>query len=156
MKVTLNEHEKAIAIHTTKMRRKEDRAKGRKDVIKPEDSYDCDERGSLGEMAFAKHFNKYPDFTMVPGDYDFIVDGYRVDVKTSKGHNNHLELKKTARKGRCDRFVLITGVFPEYHFRGWIADRDYWTVCFKKPYDNGDWSWWVKQADLNPMETFLR
>jgi hypothetical protein len=156
MKVTLNAHEYAIAEHTTKMRRDEDRDKGRKDGIPESDSYDCDLRGSLGEMAFAKGFNKYPDFTMEPGDYDFIVDGYTVDVKTSKGHNNHLELKSTARKGRCEKFVLITGEYPTYFFRGWIWEKDYWTVCFKKPYEDGAWSWWVAQANLNPMKTLER
>lgn len=48
-------------------------------------NYESDFHGLLGEIAYAKHFNLYPDLSIGKriNTYDFMHDGKRIDIKTN-------------------------------------------------------------------------
>lgn len=50
------------------------------------DPFEIDEEGFIGEYAFCKHFNVFPDITAKPrsGSVDCIYRGKKFDVKTTK------------------------------------------------------------------------
>lgn len=56
---------------------------------------DVDENGFIGEFAFCKHHNIFPDITAIPrkGSPDCILNGIRVDVKATKYKNGRLQVK---------------------------------------------------------------
>ena len=96
--------------------------------ISESDQATVDLEGVCGELAFCKLFNAYPDLdTDRPPPhplFDCMVDGLRIDVKTTRWETGKLIVD--ARKGRktrgVDYYALMTGQFPgPYTFRGFIA-----------------------------------
>ena len=68
--------------------------------IGPQSGVQADIDGALGELAFAKWKNVWPDLSLSvrSGSYDCVVTGTRVDVKTTRYLNGRLTatLKQTA------------------------------------------------------------
>ena len=81
--------------------------------------YETEVEGVGGELAFAKMCNLYPDFSVVPGKYDFIAHGMTVDVKTTKHKNGRLLVSSTKKISDCDSYVLVVGSMPRYEMIGW-------------------------------------
>ena len=81
--------------------------------------YETEVEGVGGELAFAKMCNLYPDFSVVPGKYDFIAHGMTVDVKTTKHKNGRLLVSSTKKISDCDSYVLVVGSMPRYEIIGW-------------------------------------
>tara|TARA_B100000287_G_scaffold434334_1_gene498493 strand:+ start:900 stop:1382 length:483 start_codon:yes stop_codon:yes gene_type:complete len=81
--------------------------------------YETEVEGVGGELAFAKMCNLYPDFSVVPGKYDFVAHGMTVDVKTTKHKNGRLLVSSTKKISDCDSYVLVVGSMPRYEIIGW-------------------------------------
>ena len=80
--------------------------------------------GFGAELAFCRMFNKYPDLTCYAraGGCDLTLDdGTTVDVKHNPREDGDLLIAwwKKEEGRRCDIYVLMTGDFPTYTYRGW-------------------------------------
>jgi len=85
--------------------------------------------GVGGELAFCRLFGVYPEQVFYlgptgddPGDAE--IDGFRIDVKTSKRHDADLIAAQHKAVGRIPIHALMTGSFPEYVFRGFAWSGD--------------------------------
>ena len=52
---------------------------------------------------------------------DAVVDGKRIDVKTSTYDTARLLVQPWKKPCRVDAFALMTGIFPSYTYRGMMA-----------------------------------
>ena len=122
--ISLNEVEQRLVKTTAKQRYDNCRAAGKpKCFIGYTDGYHCDIIGMGGELAFCKLFNVYPDLSTETPEFDTgdcVLDGLRIDVKTTDRPEGHLLATKWKKVSSCDAYALMTGVFPNYHFRGFM------------------------------------
>ena len=88
--------------------------------IGPQDGVQADKDAVLGELAFARWKNVYPDLSLAArsGSYDLIVNGYKFDVKTTRYVDGRL-LATTKKNPDVDIFALAIlledrVVFPGY------------------------------------------
>ena len=84
------------------------RSSGVKDVkMGNQDGAEADVLGFMGEYAFAKHFNVFPDLGLVPrsGSADGILKGYKYDIKTTTYKNGRL-LSTIKDNDDVDMYVL--------------------------------------------------
>jgi hypothetical protein len=84
------------------------RSSGVKDVkMGDQDGAEADVLGFMGEYAFAKHFNVFPDLGLVPrsGSADGILKGYKYDIKTTTYKNGRL-LSTIKDNDDVDMYVL--------------------------------------------------
>ena len=95
--------------------------------ISSADAATVDLEGVCGELAFCKLFNVYPDLDTDREPphplFDCVVDGLRIDVKTTKWETGKLivDARKGSKTNGVDYYALMTGVFPgPYTFRGFI------------------------------------
>ncbi len=73
------------------------------------------------ELAFAKLFNVYMDFTRRFRWYDVLLPGGKtVDIKHTDQDSGRLLVRADERKKVPDLFVLMVGEFPTFEFRGAI------------------------------------
>jgi hypothetical protein len=73
------------------------------------------------ELAFAKIFNVYMDFTRRYRYYDVILpNGGKVDIKHTDQDRGHLIAGIEAHKSIADWYALMVGEFPTFEFRGAI------------------------------------
>lgn len=90
---------------------------------------EIDFRGFVSELAFAKLFNLYPDFTIHPrssstdlGDVK-LPNGKTVDVKTTDRPDGRL-LAPTWKNANVDYYALIIGYYPEFEFKGFMIKEE--------------------------------
>lgn len=81
---------------------------------------DPDINGMAGEIAVAKYFNRYPDFSVGPHrrGYDLVVAGRKVDVKTTTYQRGFLQVKAHKKIEDADIYVLVYANIPEYVIMG--------------------------------------
>jgi len=121
MKIFLGPGELAVASTITALRQGVNREVGianRK--AGPQDPITTELIGILGELAVAKALNVYPDLTthLRSGGADAIVQGYAVDVKSTR--NPHGDLYVDARPGkRPDLYVLVHVEYLTCTILGW-------------------------------------
>ena len=126
MKITLSESEIRIATWLAKMRTDSNReAKVYDHKIGPQDGEYTDLEGMLGEMAFCKLFNVYPDLSIKPQghSYDCNIGGLRIDVKTTRHHNGKLLASTTKSVHDCDYYVLMVGAGGTYELIGYANSK---------------------------------
>ena len=116
----LNKNERMIAVLVGKERYASNRKKG---IVNQKAgtlaAYETEVEGVGGEPVFAKACNLYPDFATIPGKYDFLAHGMKVDVKTTRHKNGRLLVSSTKKISECDAYVLIVGSMPRYEIIGW-------------------------------------
>ena len=116
----LNKNERMIAVLVGKERYASNRKKG---IVNQKagtmSAYETEVEGVGGELVFAKACNLYPDFATIPGKYDFLAHGMKVDVKTTRHKNGRLLVSSTKKISECDAYVLIVGSMPRYEIIGW-------------------------------------
>jgi len=78
--------------------------------------------GFGAELAFCKHFNIYPDFSIHnrAGEHDYDYGGARIDVKFSP--TPFLIVPPHKKKGSADVYTLIGGQYPHYEMIGWCYE----------------------------------
>ena len=92
-------------------------------------------------------------------DYDINVSNGKRGADVGQG----LEVRWTSYVGgnlivypndrETDIAVLVVGKSPVYHIAGWLPVSFARRKRFKNPRQD---SWWVDQANLNPIETLVR
>jgi hypothetical protein len=121
--LTLTASEVQVARFLASLRHQNDRQAGVVNQrIGPQSDEFTDLNGLGGELAFCKLVNVWPDLTTEPrrGGYDCIVNGWRVDVKTTEYRGGKLVASLSKRVEDVDVFALVTGAFPgAYRIAGW-------------------------------------
>jgi hypothetical protein len=122
--VTLNPQEQAVCLALAKSRYANNRKAGTRNAKRgPHSNKQIDLEGISAEFAFAKLFNIFPDFSIVPRTADSdsgdckLQYGRAVDVKATQYRTGKL-ISVPWKKPTVDLFALMTGVFPTYTFRG--------------------------------------
>lgn len=123
MKITLTPAEQTVAKSLAVMRQQIARAVARVDQqIGEQDGWETDEQGIGGEFAVARAFNVYPCLELNPDSgFDLLINGKKVDVKTTKYPNGRLLAKLNQRDDEVEVFLLVTGKFPEFTIVGYAA-----------------------------------
>jgi len=128
MEYTLTDSEQLIARFVAKQRSGNNRNAGTVNMRKSEMSdFEIDLQGFGGELAFCRLANVFPDLTVHnrsaskgEDQGDCILNGQRIDVKTSK--KAEAALWVPVRKiGTADAYALMTGTFPTFKLVG-MAD----------------------------------
>ena len=128
MEYTLTDSEQLIARFVAKQRSGNNRNAGTVNMRKSEMSdFEIDLQGFGGELAFCRLANVFPDLTVHnrsaskgEDQGDCILNGQRIDVKTSK--KAEAALWVPVRKiGTADAYALMVGVFPTFRLVG-MAD----------------------------------
>jgi len=103
------------------------------------------------EIAVAKYFD-LTDFAPTHGTFKRQADvGSRIEIKHTRWRDGHLILHKSDRIE--DIAILVTDRSPKYLLVGWIPIA---VARTDRTYRKSERNWWVNQADLRPMEDFLR
>ena len=86
---------------------------------------DADVLGFMGEYAFAKHFNVFPDCGLCPrsGSADGILQGYRYDIKATTYPNGRLLCTKKDNPD-VDMYVLVIVQEPLVKIIGYAFKAD--------------------------------
>jgi len=95
--------------------------------MSPRGDYEVNLDGMGGEYAFAKIKNLCPDFGIGPrsGGHDFLDrKGNTVDVKTNPREDGDLLVRASKKDRPSDWYVLMTGEFPRYSYRGYVHGRE--------------------------------
>ncbi len=84
-----------------------------------------DEDGMIGEYAFCKKMNIFPDLIPGPrsGSYDCVFMGKRVDVKSTRRENGRL-LSTTKNNDDVDVYVLAIILGNKVRFPGFALKKD--------------------------------
>jgi hypothetical protein len=93
--ITLSVGEWSVAAHLSAMRQGINREAGRiNQKAGPQDPMTTEMVGALGEIAFARWANVFPDLSvhLRSGSADAVWRGWKVDVKTSRNPNSALWL----------------------------------------------------------------
>lgn len=126
VKITLNNIEQRVSKAIAKARYKNARDKNVTDKkIGDQSNWETDLEGIGSEIAAAKAFNVYPDLEVghIP-TADLVIDGYTIDIKSTKYATGHLLATKTKLDRQCDVYVLVVGTFPNYELKGWCSKSD--------------------------------
>ena len=106
------------------------------------------------EMAVAKYFGVadfVPTVNTFKNEPDVYWNGVAIEVKQTPHKRGHLIISEDDRD--TDIAVLVVGKSPVYHIAGWLPVAFARRKRFKNPRQD---SWWVDQANLNPIETLVR
>jgi len=121
--VTLDQGQQAVARLLAQLRHQNNRANGvpdRKVGQQPPDYTDLN--GIGGELAFCILANVCPDMSISPrsGSYDCLLNGYRVDVKTTRYVRTPMLCVYIGKRlSDADIYVLMVGEMPVYRCAGW-------------------------------------
>ena len=103
------------------------------------------------EIAVAKYFN-LTDFKPTHASFKTEADvGKSIEVKHTRWKDGHLVVHKSDRIE--DIAILVTNRSPNYYLAGWIPVRN---ARVDRNYRASENNYWINQADLRPMEDFLR
>lgn len=116
---------------------------------------EIDMRGVCGELAVCKKYNAYPDFVIGPhySGFDLVVNGTKIDVKTTKYAQPYLQSKVKKKAIDCDVFVLVHDQQPNYTLIGWMLSDN--LLQDENIRDTGFGNHYTMTAEeLWPMRTF--
>lgn len=106
---------------------------------------------SLGaEMIVARYFGLDYDINVSNGKRGADV-GQGLEVRWTSYVGGNLIVYPNDREN--DIAVLVVGKSPVYHIAGWLPVAFARRKRFKNPRQD---SWWVDQANLNPIDTLIR
>ena len=106
---------------------------------------------SLGaEMIVARYFGLDYDINVSNGKRGADV-GQGLEVRWTSYVGGNLIVYPNDRE--TDIAVLVVGKSPVYHIAGWLPVSFARRKRFKNPRQD---SWWVDQANLNPIDTLIR
>lgn len=92
-------------------------------IIGPQSVNFSNINGLSAEIAFGKLANCYPDFSEIPNEWDFKLNGLSLDIKVTKYQNGKLLLPiyKVPYSEAVDGYCLMVGQFPgPFEFRGFM------------------------------------
>lgn len=133
------------------------RSSGVKDAkIGKQDGFVADQDAIIGELAFAKLFNVWPDLSLSArsGSYDMLVGRSRVDVKTTREPNGRL-LSTLKANPDVDVYVLAVIAGDEVRFPGYAKAKD--LIHESRITDLGHGKTYaMRQADLRQWDTMRK
>jgi len=126
---SLNRTERMIADYIGKKRYEYNRANHVAiSKIGPQPHEQIELNGAGAELAFCKIHNVYPplDIVLPAPAYDAVLNGYRIDVKTTVYPTGRLLVEVTKLKylREIDYFALMVGDFPEYWLIGYMRAKN--------------------------------
>lgn len=109
--------------------------------------------GAIGEIAFCKHFNLYPDLGEQIKAEDCIYMGKTVDVKTTDHPNGSLLVPEYKEQDylKCDAYVLVTLIDSTAYIHGWASDKRV-AVAPLVDHGYGKLCHTLKQHELRPFQ----
>ena len=122
MKIVLDPGEMAVAQLLATLRRTVNQAAGISDRRRDTRDPNVTElMGATAEVAFCKHFNCYPDLTVVPrrGGHDAILRGHRWDIKAVAKPDHRLLAAVEKSPGDVDCYALAVVSGPTVELVGW-------------------------------------
>jgi hypothetical protein len=106
---------------------------------------------AVGSEIAAAKFLQVTDFQPTLNGFKRVADiGSRIEIKNTKWLDGHLVVHQSDRID--DVAILVVGKSPTYFLVGWIPIKH---AKVDQHWVQAERNWWVKQADLRPMETFL-
>jgi hypothetical protein len=110
----------------------------------------CDIEGAAAEMAFAKCFNLYWNFSV--NTFKTMPDVDKFEIRHTQRKDGKLIIRPSdIREGNVTSYCLVVGTSPEYRVCGWINDVD--AVKdernWMKGFNNMPDAWFVPQDRLN-------
>lgn len=125
--ITLNDNEQDFCTRQAQRRTAYHIKKGTPDTkVGPQSQAETDLQGVAGEMIVAKAYNVFPDFSDVPGTYDLVLGSHKIEVKTTRHEDGHLQLDVTkCRANAGDVYVLVIGTFPKLRIAGWAWSEEF-------------------------------
>lgn len=155
--IQLSREERDLAYKIGTERHEENRMNGvNPRLISGVDELRADREGVAGEMAFSKGLGQLEQdlprlldtelrsVRLRTDDGDITYKGLVFDVKTTKYPNGHLLIKEHQLNASVYGYVLITGWFGRYCFRGWLEQGR-----VKELGELKGGVYWVKQDVLN-------
>lgn len=127
IEVELKPSEYAMAVylssvreHVNKMSGVYDRQMGR------DDGFKIGVDGLVAEIAVCKHFNVCPDLSFEPrgGGHDCVINGRRVDVKSTKVGRWDVFIPARKQTNKIDRYIWCWVDFRKATILGWFAPKD--------------------------------
>lgn len=154
MKITLSQTELSMACMSGADRLLQNHKNGTNTQAK---KLDRDITGMAGEIAVAKYFNRYPDFTVGPhhNGYDLMVAGKKVEVKTTSYKPGLLQQSLKKKVTDADVYVLVHIDLPHCEIMGGIAAEDF--IHQSNVRDTGYGNMYtMESSQLRPLKTFWR
>ena len=111
---------------------------------------DIQVEGSGAEFAFAKIHGIYPNFHEGgPIKFDFVIDGMRVDVKSTKYTSGNLLLPlKLTLANSAEAFALMRGTISDgFDYAGWVTAEEYFAKAEKRDLGWG-LTWFLDASEL--------
>ena len=157
MKVELNKYEIEICSFIGRLRNKSCRDSNVKNLIKGKgDNIEYDIHGFMGEYAFAKYYNLFPDTTIIPrsGSYDILTRlGNRCDIKSTKRKDGNL-IAHTKINPDVDIYILAYIGDNYVEFIGWIPKNEFIRESNLKDLGYG-LSYFLHKSKLKPLPNSL-
>lgn len=82
--------------------------------------------GLIAELAVCKYFNVYPDLSFDPrsGGFDCIINGKKVDVKSTRYGKTNVYLPERKKHNQIDRYIWCWVDFRNVTLVGWFAPNE--------------------------------
>ena len=157
MRVQLDPGEMATARVIATLRRYVNEVINSKETHFSPNIFDDEMNGAVAELAFAKHWNVYPDTSsdQWQGSYDCIVNGQRIDVKAVTKRNHKLIAPIWKTSDSTDVYVLGVVTNNEVDFVGWARADE--LICDAAITDLGHGPTYVlNQSQLRPFKTGVK
>lgn len=157
MNVTLTGLEISLAVDVGNGRYYANRTNGVADEkIGNQSNGETDIQSAGAEIAFCKAHNLYPDLQL---DRHLLADavfpcGMTVDIKQTKRPDGRLLVRTTKVDKRCDAYVLVTGVLPEFRIAGGHSGVFVFRDCHIKDLGYGP-TYALDQSALWPVDLLL-
>ena len=120
--------------------------------IGPQDGMTADQDAIIGELAFAKAHNVWPDLSLKPrsGSADLLIGGKRIDIKSTRHPNGRLLGKRKVNED-VDVYVLAIISDHQVTFPGWAHRHELYDDNNLINLGHG-FSYGLTQDQLNPWE----
>lgn len=125
--ITLKPSEYATAVYLASTREFVNRNFGVNDKqMGRDDGFQIAIDGFVGEIAVCKYFNVCPDLSFEPraGGVDCVINGRRVDIKSTKPGRDRVYIPDWKAKNEIDRYIYCYVNFRSVDILGWFAPQD--------------------------------
>lgn len=127
IQVELKPSEYSMAVYLSSVREHINKISGVSDMqMGKEDGFKIGVDGLVAEFAVCKHFNVWPDLSYEPrsGGFDCIINGRRVDVKSTKKDRWSVFIPQRKRTNNVDRYIWCWVDYRTATILGWFAPGD--------------------------------
>lgn len=143
--ITLTDQEMRIAALTGSERRIQSFHRPDSHGYAGEDGWTIDIEGAAGELAFAKHLNRYWAATV--GTFKAADIGTKIQVRTVSSADLSLIVRPDDDPEQV--YVLMVGTAPTFEFGGWIRGRDARQDAYRRAPNGRPEAWFVPRTALH-------